>query len=59
MGCSCPLSSSCNGFCTFPVSGELNICKGLTWNKAGEISYQILSGNNSEYSYQLTADSNI
>lgn len=29
IGCQCPLSSECNGFCTFPVSGKLNSINGI------------------------------
>jgi hypothetical protein len=55
MGCTCPTSSACNGFCTFPVSGVLYNCNGIAWDKTGNQDYYVLSGLNTEFSYKLIA----
>ena len=59
MGCTCPLSSACNGFCTFPVSGMLNKCAGITWKKTGNKDYQLISGFSTGYNYELIAETDI
>ena len=59
MGCKCPTSSACNGFCTFPVSGVLNRCAGISWNKTGNQNYQIVSGIPTTFNCQLIANTDI